>query len=108
MPATDFSVFDEKGHCFMDISQEKIDKFLLEGIWKEITSQEVERLVLSLKGEMKGTQIQEILELKNWVSFLKNYFQPAIIEGFIELTIPQKPKSSKQSYRLTEKGWNYK
>jgi len=26
----------------------------------------------------------------------------------IELTIPEKPKSSKQKYRLTNKGWSIK
>jgi ATP-dependent DNA helicase RecG len=32
------------------------------------------------------------------------YLAPAIDAGLIEMTIPDKPRSSKQKYRLTEKG----
>jgi len=32
------------------------------------------------------------------------YIEKALIEGLIEMTIPEKPNSSKQKYRLTEKG----
>ena len=53
---------------------------------------------------MKRLQIQEMLELKDRESFINNYLQPAIIEGLIEMSIPDKPNSSKQSYRLTAKG----
>nr|WP_311460211.1 hypothetical protein [uncultured Capnocytophaga sp.] len=35
--------------------------------------------------------------------FRKNYLNPAIKEGLVALTIPNKP-SSKQQYFLTEKG----
>jgi hypothetical protein len=53
---------------------------------------------------MKRSQIQEELGLKHRETFGINYLQPAIQEGFIEPTIPEKPKSPRQSYRLTPKG----
>ncbi|MFA4985452.1 MAG: hypothetical protein WC712_02600, partial [Candidatus Brocadiia bacterium] len=33
-----------------------------------------------------------------------NYLHPALQAGFVEMTIPDKPRSSKQKYRLTDAG----
>jgi len=49
--------------------------------------------------------LQDKLNLANRENFRKNYLQPALDNGLIELTIPEKPNSSKQKYRLTEKGY---
>lgn len=49
-------------------------------------------------------EIQEKLGLKNREYFRKNYLNPAIEQGFVALTIPDKPTSSKQQYYLTDKG----
>jgi len=35
---------------------------------------------------------------------LEGYLQPALDGSFVEMTIPDKPRSSKQRYRLTELG----
>jgi ATP-dependent DNA helicase RecG len=67
-------------------------------------SREIDRVLLVLDGEMKRADIQELLELKNRDSFMENYLQPAMAEGLVEMTIPEKPNSSKQSYRLTTQG----
>jgi len=37
--------------------------------------------------------------------FRTKYLRPAIDPGLIEMTIPDRPKSNKQRYRLTEAGW---
>ena len=65
---------------------------------------EVERLVWVLEGEMKRTEIQAMLLLKHEDHFRENYLTPALEAGLIEMTIPNKPKSSRQRYRLTTKG----
>lgn len=64
----------------------------------------IERVVWVLQAEMKRDEIQEALELKHRDNFRENYLNPAIAEGWVEMTIPDKPTSSKQTYRLTRKG----
>ena len=46
----------------------------------------------------------DLVGVKHKPTFLYNYLQPAVETGLIELTIPDKPTSSKQKYKLTEKG----
>lgn len=65
---------------------------------------EVERVVLVLQGEMKRTQIQEALGLRHDDHFREAYLLPALQAGCVAMTIPDKPKSSRQKYRLTPKG----
>jgi len=36
--------------------------------------------------------------------FIKEYLKPLLEAGWLEMTIPEKPRSSKQRYRLTQKG----
>ena len=63
-----------------------------------------ERVVWVLEGEMKRDEIQSALELKHRENFRDAYLNPAIEEGLVAMTIPDKPTSSKQTYRLTKKG----
>ena len=42
--------------------------------------------------------------LKDRVHFLKTHLEPLLPAGWIERTIPDKPRSGKQKYRLTQKG----
>lgn len=65
---------------------------------------EVTQMLAAFDGEMSRKDLQDILGLKDNEHFRKAYLLPAIRENLIEMTIPDKPKSSKQRYRLTEKG----
>ena len=67
-------------------------------------SDQVIRLVKAMKGEMKRAEIQRILGLKHATHFHRHYLQPALAAGLVEMTLPDKPTSSQQRYRLTEKG----
>jgi predicted HTH transcriptional regulator len=69
----------------------------------QVTPQ-VERLLNVITQEHDRQELQELLGLADRENFRKNYLQPAIDAELIEMTIPDKPKSSKQRYRLTEKG----
>jgi ATP-dependent DNA helicase RecG len=73
----------------------------------QVTTQvptQVEELIKVFTGEHPRQELQDKLNLANREHFRKNYLQPAIDVNLIELTIPEKPNSSKQKYRLTEKG----
>ncbi|HEY5492943.1 MAG TPA: ATP-binding protein [Gemmatimonadaceae bacterium] len=62
------------------------------------------RLLGVLHGTMSRGDLQEVLELKNAEHFRKTYLVPALEAGLIEMTIPDKPKSRLQKYRLTSAG----
>jgi ATP-dependent DNA helicase RecG len=65
---------------------------------------QVKYLILNLEGEMTREEIQEKLTLVHRENFRKQYLRPALAKGLIEMTIPNKPNSRHQKYRLTEKG----
>ncbi len=46
-----------------------------------------------------------VLGIKDRKYFYKAYLHSALKSGFVEYTIPDKPKSKLQQYRLTELGW---
>ena len=72
-------------------------------VTEEVTG-EVIRVLQAVNGEMKRVEIQQVLGLRHEEHFRKNYLLPALNAGCIEMTIPEKPKSSLQKYRLTKKG----
>jgi ATP-dependent DNA helicase RecG len=45
-----------------------------------------------------------LLERSNRTKFRDQVLNPLLEAGLVEMTIPQKHRSSKQQYRLTEKG----
>jgi ATP-dependent DNA helicase RecG len=65
---------------------------------------EVLRVLGVFKGEMSRQDLQRLLGLKDDEHFRKAYLLPAIKEGVIEMTLPDKPRSSRQRYRLSQKG----
>ena len=65
---------------------------------------QVEDLINILDKEMDRQEIQNKLGLSNRENFRLNYLKPALEQGFIEMTIPDKPNSRLQKYRLTVLG----
>jgi len=53
---------------------------------------------------MLRVESMDVLGLRNRTHFVKEYLQPALELGVIEMTIPDKPNSSKQRYRLSALG----
>ena len=79
-----------------------------EQVTEQDTEQDTEQVETLIKvmndGEYSRAEIMELVKVKHRPTFLYNYLQPAIALGYIELTIPDKPNSSKQKYKLTKKG----
>lgn len=65
---------------------------------------QVIKLLSVIKGEMSREQLQVVLGLKDRKSFRKRYLTPALSDGLIEMTLPDKPNSSLQKYFLTKLG----
>ena len=84
-------------------------------VWRQVTGQvtgqatgqatgQVLRLLSVMMAEHSRSALQDRLQLKHRDSFTSSYLQPALTAGLIEMTIPEKPKSNKQQYRLTALG----
>lgn len=56
------------------------------------------------EGPLPPSEIQQRLALKHRPTFRTNYLHPALKRMWIERTIPDKPNSRLQQYRLTDKG----
>ncbi|MEL6750095.1 MAG: Fic family protein, partial [Pseudomonadota bacterium] len=58
-------------------------------------------------GEMDRESLQTALGLSDRKSFRERYLKPALADKLIEMTIPDKPSSRLQKYRLTDQGRQY-
>ena len=57
-----------------------------------------------ISGEQSRRELQEALGLRDDDHMRTSYILPALADGWIEMTIPHKPNSRLQKYRLTPKG----
>ena len=62
--------------------------------------------LLQKNGECSSMDIRQALGLKDRSHIHKSYLQPALVAGYIAMTLSEKPNSRLQKYRLTEKGCN--
>ncbi len=72
----------------------------------QVTTQ-VGMLLSRIQGEMPRQAIQDALGLTNLEHFRKTYLVPALEQGVIEMTLPDKPNSRSQRYRLTALGQHW-
>jgi len=75
-----------------------------EKVTEQVTEQVSKLLSVMGSDETTTAELMTKLDMRHRPTFLYNYLQPALDAKLIEMTIPDKPKSSKQKYRLTEKG----
>ncbi|WP_310604605.1 Fic family protein [Anaerosporobacter sp.] len=63
-------------------------------------TEQVEKLLAAMgDNEYSTKDLMELLGLKHRPTFRENYLLPALELGYIEMTIPDKPSSSKQKYK---------
>ncbi len=53
---------------------------------------------------ISASELMNAVDLSHRPTFRQNYLHPALAAGLIEMTIPDKPNSRNQKYRLTAKG----
>ena len=64
----------------------------------------VRKMLSIITGEMTRGEIQKKLGLRDEKHFRENYQQVGVKLSLIEMTIPDKPRSRLQKYRLTDAG----
>lgn len=64
----------------------------------------VKRLLQVVKGEMSRQELMDALDLTDRMHFSKEYLRSALNDELMEMTLPDKPRSVSQKYRLTDKG----
>ena len=79
---------------------------LTQSVTQSVTqSESLLRLLQALAdGPLSSSTLREYLDLKHRANFRKHYLVPALEAGLIELTLPDKPNSRLQQYRLTHTG----
>lgn len=104
------------GECDHCADSGKFIEFLLTAIYDALceisnteqvaaqVTEQVEKLLRIMNDKEYSTkELMELLGLKHRPSFRDNYLLPALKLGYIEMTIPDKPNSSKQKYRMVKK-----
>ena len=71
---------------------------------KQVTEQVKKLINILANNTLSTNEIMQFLKLKHRPTFLYDYLKPALEQGFIEMTLPDKPNSSLQKYRLTTLG----
>ena len=64
----------------------------------------VAKLVSALRGEMTRGELMDALGLRERRHFTQAYLNPCLDAGLVEMTLPDKPRSKAQKYRLTLAG----
>lgn len=67
---------------------------------------EIQKVVQVINKSAKREEIQTALGLRGRDNFLRNYLNPAIEKGYVEMIYPDTPRHPEQAYRLTQKGVN--
>ncbi len=99
----------DQGNCtpFIKFMLEKILETINTPQDKPQVSHQVGRLLSVLDDDMSLKEILAALSLKDRKSLRERYLLPALESGLIEMTVPNKPNSRLQKYRLTAKGRKY-
>ncbi|MEW6076467.1 MAG: Fic family protein [Thermodesulfobacteriota bacterium] len=70
----------------------------------QVTAQVAVQVLTFCQEPKPAKAIMAELGLKHWKTFQSNYLNPLLEQGWLERTVPDKPQSRLQKYRLTAKG----
>jgi len=65
---------------------------------------QITRVLGAASSACSFAELQAAAGMKDRIHFLKTHLEPLLLASWIERTILDKPRSSKEKYRLTEKG----
>jgi len=97
----------ESGHglllSFLRVGTQAESQPVTDQVTDQVTD-EVLRLLSVIQWPMSRFEIQSALGLKHLPHLRDAYLNPAMKQGLLEMTIPEKPQSRLQKYRLTPTG----
>lgn len=99
-----FTVYLANPHQIQTRTTEQVETQATAQVTAQVGAQVTEQVGTFCREPRSAREIMEMLGLKHWKTFQSNYLNPLLEAGFIERTIPHKPQSRLQKYRLTEKG----
>ena len=73
----------------------------------QVSAQVAAQVIAFCHEPRTAKEIMAELGLRHWKTFQANYLMPLLDAGIIERTIPDKPNSRLQKYRLARKGEGY-
>lgn len=80
------------------------ENILTDQVSDQVTDQVVKLLNVFEGHPLSASEMMKNLGLSHRPTFRNNYLHPALDKGLIEMTIPDKPNSRLQKYRITPKG----
>jgi len=89
-----------------DQTTEQVTEQVTVQVGGQVTGQVAEQVLRFCRTPRKASEIRELLHLKHRETFTDNYLRPLLEKGWLEPTIPSKPRSRMQRYKTTEAGLN--
>lgn len=87
-----------------EVESKSITPELTPQVTGEVTGEVFRLLSVLVNSSLTRTEIQSALDLKSQANFRDRYLEPALKMALIEMTMPNKPTSRLQQYRIAEKG----
>ena len=81
----------------------KITPQVTEQVGEQVTPQVI-AILIAARTTRSREELQRTVGLKDRQHFRKTYIDSLLAVGWLEMTIPDKPRSSKQRYRTTDLG----
>lgn len=86
---------------------EQVAEQVSEQVTPQVTRQVTPQVIAVLEAARTARtreELQRAVGLRDREHFRKTYLEPLLVAGWLKMTIPDKPRSSKQRYRTTELG----